>query len=202
MRFIVQRDHFLVTTTDDGSETILGQERVLSPTQIFDIEFPHLLVPHVSDYYINDMLTHLEIPEAFIEQLKRQISIHAYQEALICREKRSQSLSIIIGLNIQLIEEVAELEASLMDMVGDGSFRLVPASRSSIEALEIKKFDDTEDPSSSAIETCMICMDEYVKGVDIARMPCSHFFHSECIVTWLEHKNSCPLCRFELPTEA
>ncbi|XP_042483952.1 E3 ubiquitin ligase BIG BROTHER-related-like [Macadamia integrifolia] len=200
MRFIVQRDHFLVTTTDEGSETILGQGRVLSPTQIFDIEFPYLLVPQVSHYYINDMLTHLEIPEAFIEQLKRQISIHAYQEALICRETRSQSLSIIIGLNIHLVEELAELEASLMDMVGDGGFRLVPASRSSIEALQIKKFDDTEDPSSST-ETCMICMDEYVKGIDLAWMPCSHFFHSECLVTWLEQKNSCPLCRFELPTE-
>ncbi|XP_042520403.1 receptor-like protein 15 [Macadamia integrifolia] len=48
MRFIVQRHHFLVTTTDEGSETILGQRRVLSPTQIFNIEFPYLLVPQLT----------------------------------------------------------------------------------------------------------------------------------------------------------
>ena len=29
-------------------------------------------------------------------------------------------------------------------------------------------------------------------------MPCSHLFHDECLVPWLERHNTCPVCRFEL----
>ena len=35
----------------------------------------------------------------------------------------------------------------------------------------------------------------------IIEMPCEHTFHQECILPWLKEHNSCPKCRFELPTE-
>lgn len=45
--------------------------------------------------------------------------------------------------------------------------------------------------------TCPVCLDELAEGRE---MPCRHVFHEGCIVPWLEMHNSCPVCRYQLPT--
>lgn len=43
--------------------------------------------------------------------------------------------------------------------------------------------------------------DEEVSVKDgIVRLWCGHLFHNECVVPWLSKQNTCPLCRFELPS--
>ncbi|XP_065169846.1 E3 ubiquitin-protein ligase RNF181-like [Atheta coriaria] len=48
---------------------------------------------------------------------------------------------------------------------------------------------------------CPICLKEFDTGLQVKEMPCKHIFHSECILPWLSKTNSCPLCRYELPTD-
>ncbi|KAL6336382.1 hypothetical protein AAG906_014554 [Vitis piasezkii] len=74
----------------------------------------------------------------------------------------------------------------------DEAMKIVPATKSSIDKLEkVKmKLDDR----------CSICLEEFTSGMEeVARMPCSHVYHTPCIVKWLEYNHLCPLCRFEMP---
>uniref|UniRef100_A0A3Q3DTG2 RING-type E3 ubiquitin transferase n=1 Tax=Hippocampus comes TaxID=109280 RepID=A0A3Q3DTG2_HIPCM len=45
---------------------------------------------------------------------------------------------------------------------------------------------------------CTICREEYSPGESARKLPCLHFFHSECIVPWLELHDTCPVCRKSL----
>ena len=47
-------------------------------------------------------------------------------------------------------------------------------------------------------ERCVICLEDYKKGDEIIKTPCSHVFHSKCIIEWFNNKNYCPICKFEL----
>jgi hypothetical protein len=42
---------------------------------------------------------------------------------------------------------------------------------------------------------CSICLMEVGKEEAMRRLPCGHCFHVDCIDTWLQQCNNCPLCR-------
>ncbi|GMN45668.1 hypothetical protein TIFTF001_014854 [Ficus carica] len=41
---------------------------------------------------------------------------------------------------------------------------------------------------------CSVCLENVVVGTEAIRLPCSHLFHGDCIVTWLRRSKFCPLC--------
>ncbi|GAA0146071.1 hypothetical protein LIER_06109 [Lithospermum erythrorhizon] len=45
---------------------------------------------------------------------------------------------------------------------------------------------------------CCICLTKYVDDDDLRELPCSHFFHTECVDKWLKINASCPLCKYEI----
>ncbi|KAL5805448.1 hypothetical protein ACOSQ4_028181 [Xanthoceras sorbifolium] len=49
--------------------------------------------------------------------------------------------------------------------------------------------------------TCAICRDVLPIGTEVNQLPCLHLYHPSCILPWLNARNSCPLCRYELPTD-
>jgi hypothetical protein len=83
---------------------------------------------------------------------------------------------------------------------GDGLFlkSKPPAARLAVESLPSAVVAAGEEGDG---EECAVCKDGVAAGQRVKRLPCSHRYHDECIVPWLQVRNSCPLCRFELPTD-
>ncbi|KAK1619683.1 hypothetical protein QYE76_025200 [Lolium multiflorum] len=48
---------------------------------------------------------------------------------------------------------------------------------------------------------CAVCKDGIEAGEAARRLPCAHLYHGACILPWLAIRNTCPLCRHELPTD-
>eukprot|EP00924_Labyrinthula_sp_SR-Ha-C_P015896 snap_masked-scaffold_4-processed-gene-12.33-mRNA-1 protein AED:0.22 eAED:0.25 QI:0/-1/0/1/-1/1/1/0/242 len=48
---------------------------------------------------------------------------------------------------------------------------------------------------------CAVCKDVWKEGQELVEIGCGHRYCEECIVPWLKRHNSCPVCRFELPTD-
>ncbi|CAN6810363.1 unnamed protein product [Brassica oleracea] len=80
---------------------------------------------------------------------------------------------------------------------GITSLRFPPASEAFVKNLPVVVQVGVEN------DDCAVCKDEMgigSKGV-VLLLPCNHKYHGECIVPWLETRNTCPVCRYELPTD-
>ncbi|KAM1639516.1 hypothetical protein EV1_009599 [Malus domestica] len=77
---------------------------------------------------------------------------------------------------------------------GGKAWREVAASPAAVVALPSVKV-------SSGGSECMICKEEMREDRDVCELPCRHLFHWMCILRWLRKRNTCPCCRFTLPTD-
>ncbi|XP_043695542.1 E3 ubiquitin-protein ligase RING1-like [Telopea speciosissima] len=91
----------------------------------------------------------------------------------------------------QLIQQLAENDPN--------RYGTPPASKSAVE--ELPNIKISEELLASDAAQCAVCKDTFELGVEAKQMPCKHIYHSECILPWLEMHNSCPVCRYELPTD-
>ncbi|KAK3198872.1 hypothetical protein Dsin_022287 [Dipteronia sinensis] len=71
-----------------------------------------------------------------------------------------------------------------------------PVAESAIRALKkLRLRRDGDD-----IQMCAICQEEFLVGIEVTSLPCSHIYHGDCIVKWLRTSHCCPMCRFEMPS--
>lgn len=74
-----------------------------------------------------------------------------------------------------------------------------PASKLAVEAMPVIKI--SQDHLKSDFNQCVVCMEEFELGGETRQMPCKHIYHADCIFPWLKLHSSCPVCRFQMPTE-
>ncbi|XP_010423131.1 PREDICTED: E3 ubiquitin-protein ligase CIP8-like isoform X2 [Camelina sativa] len=90
-----------------------------------------------------------------------------------------------------LFEQFADAEVSVLG--------LPPTSKSFLKNLPMVRLDG--ESNDDGVVVCAVCKDEMNIGNEAVQLPCNHKYHSECIVPWLKVRNTCPVCRHELPTD-
>ncbi|KAF8082417.1 hypothetical protein N665_0827s0020 [Sinapis alba] len=70
-----------------------------------------------------------------------------------------------------------------------------PARKEAVESLATVKIQE------EASLQCSVCLDDFEIGMEAKEMPCKHKFHGDCLLPWLELHSSCPVCRYELPSD-
>ncbi|KAL3335693.1 hypothetical protein AABB24_031753 [Solanum stoloniferum] len=91
----------------------------------------------------------------------------------------------------QLIHQLAESDLNM--------FGTPPAAKWAVSGLPDVKVSD--ELLNSDLSQCAVCKDGFKLDELVKQMPCKHMYHNDCILPWLEMRNSCPVCRFELPTD-
>ncbi|KAJ7278087.1 hypothetical protein O6H91_Y229000 [Diphasiastrum complanatum] len=91
----------------------------------------------------------------------------------------------------QLLQQLAE---------NDNSQRgAPPAAKSAVDGLPSVVIEQFHLNEGTAV--CAICKDAVLLGEYAKQLPCLHLYHHDCILPWLNSRNSCPVCRYELPTD-
>ncbi|KAH9557762.1 hypothetical protein CY35_07G101700 [Sphagnum magellanicum] len=91
----------------------------------------------------------------------------------------------------QLIQQLAENDPN--------RYGAPPASKSAVEAMPTIQISHEHLGTDAA--QCAVCKDEFEIGAQVRQMPCKHMYHEDCILPWLAQHNSCPVCRYEMPTD-
>mmetsp|Transcript_7134 Transcript_7134/g.8204 ORF Transcript_7134/g.8204 Transcript_7134/m.8204 type:complete len:162 (-) Transcript_7134:159-644(-) len=70
-----------------------------------------------------------------------------------------------------------------------------PASQTQIEELPVRILQCCDVTSDRHHSNCTVCLEDFAVKEEIRTLPCSHFFHTSCIDSWLKTSNECPICK-------
>lgn len=94
----------------------------------------------------------------------------------------------------RVLDQLAQIEANAIGRIDSNP----PASKAAIESMPTIDISDEH----VAVELyCAVCKEAFEVGGEAREMPCKHLYHQDCILPWLSLRNSCPVCRHELPTD-
>ncbi|XP_059298222.1 E3 ubiquitin-protein ligase SGR9, amyloplastic-like [Lycium ferocissimum] len=118
-------------------------------------------------------------------------------------------LSNIEGSSSEVILKFIELVAKCKDFVNAMAYDGGDQGYSYGEGKEGKKLAASvavvvalpSVEASGGENECVVCKEDMKLGRDICKLPCDHLFHWKCILPWLKKTNTCPCCRFQLPSD-
>lgn len=131
-------------------------------------------------------------------------------ESLSNRVRRPRTTSSLLDMVFGLLRDRNTEEASMESIINmilasdTNRYGNPPASKEVVNSLEKIKINEENINlirKNSNCENCSVCKDDFEINQELVNLPCKHSFHDECLAPWLKERNSCPTCRFELPTD-
>ena len=119
--------------------------------------------------------------QEFLSQLMESV-----MRAQLLRNLRQQ------GINPE--DDVSGLSYDeLLERFGNGTENR-GASKEVIAKIKVSKVRNTA-KLAECDDTCVVCLESFVKGDKRKVLACSHGFHAECIDKWLNTNGVCPTCK-------
>ncbi|KAH8584976.1 ring domain [Cryptosporidium sp. chipmunk genotype I] len=115
---------------------------------------------------------------------------------------------VLTGSTLSNLVESMEnaLAVALSTEDPNNRFGSPPASVQVVEQLPRETVTEENITRIKMCGPCVVCQEEYSIGDEVMGLSrdeevCHHIFHVNCLLPWLNQHNSCPVCRFELPTD-
>ncbi|KAI3992516.1 hypothetical protein MKX01_022607 [Papaver californicum] len=178
-----------------------------------------LLLPYNTRGYVYNLLYELDAPKECLQYAIEEITKFVVPTAAKAAEDR-HSFVVFARLEVNIDHALTMWSGggdinysigggTMTDLVAtlsmdDGNKVKVNASASAIAELKREEYcrvTGSSSGSSTSSTTCVVCMEDFEVGTVITYMPCSHFFHEDCLVPWLQESNCCPLCRFQVDSD-
>ena len=191
--------------------------------QIEDLEqHPSTFIPYESsinqNQIANTISTNSNINSNALQRLNSQSASSSantgnslFNLVMMTRSNRPRTTSSLLDMIFNLLRDRNTEENNMENIINyimqndPNRYGNPPASKSVLEALERIKVNESNlseiGKESSCENNCSVCKDNFEVGQIVLKLTCKHFFHEECIMPWLKERNSCPTCRFELPTD-
>jgi hypothetical protein len=132
-------------------------------------------------------------------QLEQESQGHLTQE----QSRRMTNATIMLRLlESQLREELQQLQAAFeqanaRQQQAEAAVQKQFAKLTAAMKVKLRQSEMTLDTICSQ-PSCPICSEDFAVGCRECKLPCSHIFHRDCVIPWLELKKTCPICRSEL----
>ncbi|GMN45175.1 hypothetical protein TIFTF001_014375 [Ficus carica] len=160
------------------------------------------------------MFSHVRLPlllQSAADGFAQRVADYTYDAFLNHDFAASRLLPINVRVlsagnySLNVVDQLDDVELAVTESLS--TFRTVPTTKSSVEALE-----EVQALESCDQHCCVICLEEYNlspnhdddnKSDDhqkALKLPCSHIFHKDCLVLWFQINHLCPLCRYAMPT--
>jgi len=95
---------------------------------------------------------------------------------------------------------VGNIDSILNRILQSESHTRTPAASKKFIA-SLPKIAISADQEKAGLD-CSVCKEKFKENESAHQLPCGHWYHPDCILPWLERNNTCPLCRFSLPTDS